>query len=385
MAETRSSIQNLEIQIGQLRKKLLEEPSNTLPSNTEINPRKKCKVLTLEAEAEPKEKIAVEELKENKDQEEIRSALTDTTMKMKEPKDQPTLDVHKEPEDEQLTQFLVALKKLQVKISFAEVLEKKPPYMACLKSVISEKTALKGNKTMVLTKECSALVQKKLPHKMPDPGSFLISCTIGTITFEKALCDLGSSINLMPLSVTKKLGIQEVQPTRFSLEMADKSLKWAYGLVENVLVKVEDLYLPADFVILDTKEDQNDSIILGRPFLATGKALIDVEKGELILRLWEDHILFKIPNLRYLSDKRVDRPITGKGIEYARELGQAPPQELIPPPQQEQPEIPQGYHFPPHKYCDKLAVSIGQLASSIVQMRIEHKDHLVLLHQLVKE
>ncbi|XP_016162348.1 uncharacterized protein LOC107605110 [Arachis ipaensis] len=79
------------------------------------------------------------------------------------------------------------------------------------------------------------------------------------------------------------MGIQEVQPTRISLETIDKSLMWAFGIVENILVKVEDLYLPADFVILDIGEDNNDSIILGRLFLATGKALIDVERGELFL------------------------------------------------------------------------------------------------------
>ncbi|XP_016192630.1 uncharacterized protein LOC107633529 [Arachis ipaensis] len=157
--------------------------------------------------------------------------------------------------------------------------------MACLKSIIGDKKALRGDKIVVLTKECSTLVQKKLPQKLPDPGSFLIPCTIRTITFEKTLCDLGSCINLMPLSVMRKLGIQEVQPTKISLEMEDKSLKRAYGMVKNVLIKVEDLYLPANFVILDTGMDRDDSIILGRPFLATAKALIDVDKGELILRL----------------------------------------------------------------------------------------------------
>ncbi|XP_016192162.1 uncharacterized protein LOC107633042 [Arachis ipaensis] len=114
---------------------------------------------------------------------------------------------------------------------------------------------------------------------MPNPESFLIPCTVGTITFEKALWDLGSSINLMPLFMMRKLGIQEVQPTRISLEMTDKSLKQAYSMVKNVLVKVKNLYLPAEFVILDTGEDKDNPIILGRPFLATAKALIDVEKG----------------------------------------------------------------------------------------------------------
>ncbi|XP_016168470.1 uncharacterized protein LOC107611015 [Arachis ipaensis] len=133
--------------------------------------------------------------------------------------------------------------------------------MAFIKSILSEKKALKGDETVVLTKEYSALIQRKLPKKMSDPGSFLIFYNIETVTFEKALCDLGSSINLIPLSILKKLGIQEAQATMISLQMADKSLRQAYGLVENVLLKVGELFLLADFVILDTGEDTDDSII----------------------------------------------------------------------------------------------------------------------------
>nr|XP_025702602.1 uncharacterized protein LOC112803316 [Arachis hypogaea] len=257
----------------------------------------------MEAEAELKEKKAVEELKKSKAQEKIGSVTMHAPMKIKESKDQPYLNMQERIEDEQLALFLAVLKKLQVNISFTEVLEKNSSSMACLKNIISEKMTLRGDETVVLTKECCALVQRKLPQKMLDPGSFLILCTIGTITFEKALCDLGSSINLMPLSMMKKLWIQEVQPTRVSLEMADKFLKRAFGLVENVLVKVEDLYLSVDFVILDTGKDKNNSIILGRPFLATGKVWIDVERGELTLRLGEDHILFQMPNPLSFSDK----------------------------------------------------------------------------------
>ncbi|XP_057745353.1 uncharacterized protein LOC130963236 [Arachis stenosperma] len=214
----------------------------------------------MDKEDETKEEQAAEDLKEDKAQEETRSALVHVPLEKKEPKLQHFLDEQKETGDEQIAQFLAILKKLQVNISFAEKF---------LTSIFP---------SIILTKECSALVQKKLPPKYRISGSFLIPCTIGTIAFEKALCDLGSSINLIHLSVMKKLGIQEVHPTRISLEIADKSLKRAYGMVENVLVKVENLYLSANFVILDTREDKNDSIILGRPFLATGKALIDVEK-----------------------------------------------------------------------------------------------------------
>ncbi|XP_016173388.1 uncharacterized protein LOC107615883 [Arachis ipaensis] len=123
--------------------------------------------------------------------------------------------------------------------------------MAFMKSILFEKKTLKRDETVVLTKECNELIQRKLPKKMPDPGSFLIPYIIGNVMFEKALCDLGSSINLMPLSVMKKLGIQEAHLTRIALEMADKYRKQAYRLVENVLVQVGELFLLANFLILD--------------------------------------------------------------------------------------------------------------------------------------
>ncbi|XP_015943927.1 uncharacterized protein LOC107469049 [Arachis duranensis] len=157
-----------------------------------------------------------------------------------------------------------------------------------MKDLLSKKKTLSGDETVVLTKECSAIIQSKLPKKMPDLGSFQIPCTIGSTTFDKVLCDLCASIYLMPLSVMKKLQIQEVQPTRIALQMIDKSLKHAQGMVENILVKVEKFFFPADFVILDIGEDENVSTILGRLFLATERALIDVEKGEFVLRVHEE-------------------------------------------------------------------------------------------------
>ncbi|XP_057740040.1 uncharacterized protein LOC130957190 [Arachis stenosperma] len=136
--------------------------------------------------------------------------------------------------------------------------------------------------------------QRELPEKKDDPGSFYIPCTIGDITIEKSFCDLGASINLMPLSLMRKLRICELKSTRILLQMADKSIQQAVGVVENVLVKVGKFLLPADFVILDMEEDPNTPIILGRPFLATGRALIDVEKGELLLRVHDEHLAFHV-------------------------------------------------------------------------------------------
>ncbi|XP_027364510.1 uncharacterized protein LOC113871613 [Abrus precatorius] len=133
-------------------------------------------------------------------------------------------------------------------------------------------------KLVPLTEECIAILQKKLPQKLKDPGSFSIPCSIGNCTVGKALCDLGASINLMPLAIMKKLGIEEVKPTRITLQLADRSYTYPYAVVEDLLVKVDKFIFPADFVILDIEVDVDIPLILGRPFLAIGRALIDVQK-----------------------------------------------------------------------------------------------------------
>ncbi|XP_057739884.1 uncharacterized protein LOC130956988 [Arachis stenosperma] len=153
-----------------------------------------------------------------------------------------------------------------------------PLYAKFLKELINKKRNWNEKETVILTQECSAIIQKGLPPKLKDPESFIISCTISNMTLEKALCDLGASISLMHLSLMKKLAIEEVKPTRMSLQMTDSSLKVPNGVVENLLVKVGEFIFPADFVILDIEEEGHNSIILGQPFLATARAIIDVEK-----------------------------------------------------------------------------------------------------------
>ncbi|XP_075473337.1 uncharacterized protein LOC142504344 [Primulina tabacum] len=150
--------------------------------------------------------------------------------------------------------------------------------------------------TVNLTENCSALVQNKIPPKLKDPGSFSIPCIIGDVVFHKALCDLGASINIMPLSVFKKLGLGEPKPTRMSLPLADRSVKYPRGVIEDVLMKVDKFIFPTDFVVLNMEEDMEMHLILGRPFLATGKALIDVQEGKLRLRVGEEEITFDVLN-----------------------------------------------------------------------------------------
>ncbi|XP_070005679.1 uncharacterized protein [Nicotiana sylvestris] len=134
--------------------------------------------------------------------------------------------------------------------------------------------------TIKMKHQVSTIVHSMAP-KLEDPGAFTIPCTIGSADFAKALCDLGASINLMLYSVFKTLGIGKLRPTSMRLQMADRTMKRPLGIINDVLVQVDKFILPADFVILDYEVDYEVPIILVRPFLAIGKALVDVEAGEL--------------------------------------------------------------------------------------------------------
>ncbi|XP_073279490.1 uncharacterized protein [Primulina huaijiensis] len=132
--------------------------------------------------------------------------------------------------------------------------------------------------------------------KIVIPPPFPAALKKAKLDAQFALCDLGASINLMPFSVFRKLGLGEPKPTRMSLQPADRSVKYPRGVIEDVLVKVDKFIFHADFVVLDMEEDMEMPLILGRPFLATGKALLDVQEGKLRLRVGEEEITFDVFN-----------------------------------------------------------------------------------------
>ncbi|XP_028752727.1 uncharacterized protein LOC114712370 [Neltuma alba] len=188
----------------------------------------------------------------------------------------------KKDEDVQFKKFVDMFKQLHINIPFAEALEQMPKYAKFLKDVLSKKKRFGEFETVALTEDCSAILQK-LPPKLRDPGSFYIPCNIGKHFNGKALCDLGASVNLMPLAVFNRLNLGEARPTIVTLLFADRSISYPKGIVEDVLVKVDKFIFPADFIVLDCEVDWNIPIILGRPFLATARTLIDIEKGEITM------------------------------------------------------------------------------------------------------
>ena len=299
--------------MGQMANLLTERQPGSLPSNSEVNPRRDgnehVKVVMLRSGKELEEKgqsLVIEEVetekvsqpgqnddadKEQLNKKQLKENSTEVKASLPVPYPQ-RLKKHKL--DKQFTKFMDVFKKLHINIPFSDALEQMPSYVKFMKDILSQKRRLTVFDTVNLTEECSAILQRKLPQKLKDPGSFTIPCTIGNAIFERALCDLGASINLMPLSIFKRLGLGEARPTIVTLQLADRSLKHPRGVIEDVLVKVDKFIFPADFIVLDMEEDKEIPIILGRPFLATGRAMIDVQRGELKLRVQEDEVKFNV-------------------------------------------------------------------------------------------
>ncbi|MCI25687.1 hypothetical protein A2U01_0046878 [Trifolium medium] len=125
------------------------------------------------------------------------------------------------------------------------------------------------------------------PTNMPS-SCFTFPCSIGNLHVGKALCDLGSSVNLMPLSMMRRIPGAVAKPTKMQLSFADSSITYPHGILHDVLVRCAEFVFSADFVILDIEENVEVPLLLGRPFLATGRTLIDVEMGEIMLRLDDD-------------------------------------------------------------------------------------------------
>ncbi|XP_027364475.1 uncharacterized protein LOC113871582 [Abrus precatorius] len=132
-----------------------------------------------------------------------------------------------------------------------EALEQMSQYAKFMKDLLTKKRKFQDEETIELEAGCSSIIKKPLPGKSKDLGSFTILISIGEVSISKALLDLGASLNLIPLSFLKKLGKIEVKPTRITLQLADKSIKYLYGVTKDVFVKVDKFFFPDDFVVMD--------------------------------------------------------------------------------------------------------------------------------------
>ncbi|XP_047252295.1 uncharacterized protein LOC124887144 [Capsicum annuum] len=162
-----------------------------------------------------------------------------------------------------------------------------------MKNLVTKKQATRYESVDNLH-HCIAFSTQSLVQKKDDLGAFTIPCAIRALNFDKALCDLGASIRLMPFVIYKKLGMRDPTSTNMRLVMADKSVKRTVGILHDVLVKVADFKLPANFVVLDCEVNFEVTIILGRPFFVTGRVIVDMELNEMKFRINDKEERFKI-------------------------------------------------------------------------------------------
>nr|GEZ68511.1 reverse transcriptase domain-containing protein [Tanacetum cinerariifolium] len=254
---------------------------SSLPSNTIPKPKGEAKAITTRSGMSYKEPPIPPP---GVDQQEPIEVTMDTELPSPKDIQPPLVQVEKlqEKDDILAAKFMEIFRDLHFELSFADALVHMPKFATVFKKLLNNKDKLIELTNTPLNENCSAVVLKKLP-----PCDFL--------EFDNclALADLGASINLMPLSIWKKLRLPNLNDIKMVLELADRTISKPTGVAENVFVKVRKFYFPADFVVLDFVADPRVPLILGRPFLSTAHALIDVYEGEIILRHDDQSFILK--------------------------------------------------------------------------------------------
>ncbi|GKD16109.1 reverse transcriptase domain-containing protein [Tanacetum coccineum] len=226
----------------------------------------------------------------------------------------------------QMEKFFQIFQDLHFDISFADALLLMPKFASTIKSFLTNKDKLFELAKIPFNENCSAMLLKKFPKKLGDPGKFLIPCDFPGMDVCHALADLGTSINLMPLSIWKKLSLPELTPTRMTLELADRSITRPKGVAEDDFIKEGKFYFPTNFVVVDFDADPWVPLILRRSFLRTGCALIDVYKEEITLRVNDEAVIFNLNQTTRYSLKYDDMSVNRIDVidvaceEYAQEV-----------------------------------------------------------------
>nr|GFB73616.1 reverse transcriptase domain-containing protein [Tanacetum cinerariifolium] len=199
-----------------------------------------------------------------------------------------------EQANEQIEKFYEIFKDMSFEISFTDALILMPKFASTLKALIGNKEKLSEMARTPMNEHCSTVILNKLPKKLGDPSKILIPCEFPGMDECLALADLGTSINLMPPFVWREISLPELTPTSMTLELADRSVSKPIGIAKDVSVKVGMFHFPADFMVVDFNPDPRVLLILERCFLKTGRALIDVHKGELTLRIENKAITYNL-------------------------------------------------------------------------------------------
>ncbi|XP_012490549.1 uncharacterized protein LOC105803096 [Gossypium raimondii] len=265
------------------------ESQGKLPSQTESNPRQNIRAITLRS-ANVLETVPDKSHGQDKEREkQISDLKVRPESEIQKPVVMPPPFLGRLAEDikeNEEKEILEIFRKVEVNIHLLNAIKKIPRYAKFLKELCTSKRRLIGNERVNLGENVSAVLQKKVPLKYNDQCMFAISCEIGNIGIKKAMCDLRASINVMPYSIYKLINAGPLKETRVIIQLADRLVVYPEGLLEDVLVKVNELVFPADFYIINIEDDNSTNssdILLGRPFLSTASAKIDVQSETLTM------------------------------------------------------------------------------------------------------
>jgi len=318
--ETRSSIHNLEKQMGQVASsvgKLEAQMTGKLPSQA-LNPIENVSVIMLRSGKEFEEKRSKQI--EMEEEEEIETKLStkkehpppQTETSTNTPKVTPhsmnscfktippfPVSSSRSKKEDKEKEILKVFKKVEFNIPLLDAIKQIPKYAKFLKELCTTKRAfkLKGHEMVSMGEVVFAIVQKNMPLKQKDLGAFTIPCVIGNAGFKRALWDLGASISVMPKHVYDSLSLEPLNKTSIVIQLADHSFIYPLGVIEDVLVKIDSLVIPCDFYILDMEHDScnssnNTPILFGRPFLKTANTKIDCGKDTLSMEVGDEKIEF---------------------------------------------------------------------------------------------
>ncbi|GJU88481.1 reverse transcriptase domain-containing protein [Tanacetum coccineum] len=192
----------------------------------------------------------------------------------------------------QQSRFMKLFKQLCLEIGLKDALIEMPKFNTWLRTLLRNKEKLEEIAITTVNAECPTIILNKVPKKLEDPRKFLIPCALQELDRTNALADSRASTNLLPHSIYKQLGLGALKPTRMILELANRSVTHPMGIAEDVVVRVDGFTFLADFVVVNFEPDPRVPIILGRPFLRTAKALIDLYEEKLTLRVGSDELVF---------------------------------------------------------------------------------------------
>ncbi|KAG8634279.1 hypothetical protein MANES_17G023144v8 [Manihot esculenta] len=311
-----NTMQGMRQEIGQLAASIgRSESQGKLHSQTETNPRQNVSAITLRSGKE----LQDARYEEEKQPPPKPTQVAQDPLQSEPPpahKTDPKVSFHIPPpfpkrfertqKEKEEKEILETFRKVEINIPLLDAVKQIPRYAKFLKELCTNRRKLAEREKVSVGEVVTTIIKRELPTKCKDKGMFAISCKIGNVGIKKVMCDLGASINVMPLSIYKSLNACALKETRVVIQLADRSVVYPIGVLEDVLVQVDELVFPADFYVIDTKEgscNTSSDILLGRPFLSTARTKIDVHHGTLTMEFEGKVIKYNVyDSMKYPHD-----------------------------------------------------------------------------------